>query len=178
MADVISGARPRPEPLPSTGILEHIAGYIAADRLAELSKRPRVLAEKDEPLEWLVESSQEIREWFPGSPIVYIAGHVIGFNEDATSMAVLPLPDNGKERVELLKREARRILDESGADITEKVTILPLAKQLMAATDCGIDAAKRRIAEAIRRKRGEHVKSTTGTWGGKRDGAGRPPVAE
>jgi hypothetical protein len=81
---------------------------------------------------------------------------------------------NSKDRVELLKREALRILDESNADITQGVAILPLAKQLMAATDCGIDAAKRRIAEAIRRKRGEHVKATTGTWGGKREGAGRP----
>lgn len=85
---------------------------------------------------------------------------------------------NSKERVEILCREARRILDESGADITKKVTILPLAKQLMATTDCGIDAAKRRIAEAIRRKRGEYVKATTGTWGGKREGAGRPAAVD
>jgi hypothetical protein len=83
---------------------------------------------------------------------------------------------NSKDRVELLEREALRILDESNADITQGVAILPLAKKLMAATDCGIDAAKRRIDEAIRRKRGEHAKATTGTWGGKREGAGRPPV--
>lgn len=175
MADVFSGTRPRPEPLPATGILEHIAGYIAAERIAELGKRPVVLTEKDESPQWLTESSQEIREWFPGSPIIYVGGHLVGFNEDATSVAVLALPDNGKERVEFLQKEARRILDESGADITDKVTILTLAKKLMAATDCGIDAAKRRIAEAIRRKRGEHAKVTTGNWGGKRDGAGRPP---
>lgn len=174
MADVLSGARPRPEPLPSTGILEHIAGYIAADRIAELGNRPTVLAEKDEPLQWLVKSSQKIREWFSGSPIVYVGGHLVGFNEDATSLAVITLPDNGKERVEFLRKEARRILDESGADVTGKVAILPLAKKLIKATGCGIDAAKRRIAEAIRRKRGEYVKATTGNWGGYRPGAGRP----
>lgn len=176
MADVFSGSRPRPEPLPASGILEHIAGYIAADRIAELGTRPVVLAEKDEPLQWLVKDSSEIREWCPGSPIVYVGGHLVGFNEDATSLAVVVLPDNGKERVAWLKGEARRILDESGADITQKVTIRPLAKRLMAATDCGIDAAKRRIAEAIRRKRGEHVKATTGNWGGVREGSGRPPA--
>ena len=174
---------PGPEPIPTTGIIDHIASYIAVDRIAAIAgtdwKRVRftVLAEKNEPLQWLVKSSEEIREWFPGSPILYVAGHLIGFNEDATSIAVLALPDNGKERVEFLCREARRILDESGADITQKVTILPLAKQLMAATDCGIDAAKRRIAEAIRRKRGEYTKAKTGSWGGKREGAGRPPTA-
>lgn len=174
MADVFNGHRPRPEPLPTSGILEHIKGYIADDRIAEFGKRTVVLAEKDEDLQYLVEKSEEIREWFPGSPIIYVAGKIVGFNEDATSIAVLQLSDNSKERVEMLRTEARRILDESGADITKQVTILPLAKILMETTGCGIDAAKRRIAEAIRRKRGEYAKETTGNWGGKRAGAGRP----
>lgn len=83
---------------------------------------------------------------------------------------------NTKKRVEHLRSEARRILDESNIDITQKVKILPLAKQMMDDTECGIDAAKRHIAQAVRRKRGEHVKAR---WGGKRyPSGGRPKKDE
>lgn len=66
---------------------------------------------------------------------------------------------------------ARRIVQESGADITKQVTILPLAKLLMTDVGCGIDAAKRHIAKAVRRLRGEWVEAQ---HGGIRPGSGWP----
>lgn len=173
VADVFSGTRPRPEPLPDTGILEHITGYIAADRIADLGEAPQVLAEKNQPPTWFADESESIREWNPGSPIVYAGGKLIGFNEDATSLTVLVLSSNSRERTEFIKHWARVIIDANNVPIDKPVKLLPLAKKLMDATGCGIDAAKRRIAQALRLKRGEYAKLTS-SWGGNRPGAGRP----
>jgi len=52
--------------------------------------------------------------------------------------------------------------------------IRSLVKQTMAAVNCSINPAKQSIAKAMRRERYEIVKS----WGGKREGAGRPPNEE
>lgn len=68
---------------------------------------------------------------------------------------------------------ARRIVAASAVDITEPVAILPLAKQLMAETGCGIDAAKRHVAKAIRLARHETI--TSPTWGGRRTPTGGRP---
>lgn len=68
---------------------------------------------------------------------------------------------------------ARRIVAASAVDITEPVSILPLARQLMAETGCGIDAAKRHVAKAIRLARHETI--TSPAWGGKRQPAGGRP---
>lgn len=57
---------------------------------------------------------------------------------------------NSKQRSEHLRTLARLIVRESNPDYGNTVHILPLAKQLMAAGECGIDAAKRHIAWAIR----------------------------
>lgn len=68
---------------------------------------------------------------------------------------------------------ARRIVAASPMNPDTPVPVLPLAKQLMAETGCGIDAAKRHIARAVRLARGELT--TAPTWGGKRTPAGGWP---
>ena len=70
---------------------------------------------------------------------------------------------------------AWRIVEESGADITKQVKIVPLAKLLMAERECSIDSAKQHVAKAVRVARGEYVKAQ---HGGKREGAGRPKNEE
>lgn len=69
---------------------------------------------------------------------------------------------------------AARIVAASGVDITQPVPILPLAKRLMQETGCGIDAAKRHIARAVRLARGESINPPT--WGGHRTPAGGRPT--
>lgn len=66
---------------------------------------------------------------------------------------------------------AREVVAASGVDISQPVNVLPLAKQVVERTGCGIDAAKRHVARAIRLARGEAVASR---WGGSR--TKRPPV--
>lgn len=81
-----------------------------------------------------------------------------------------------KEFTAAVQTAARRIVTESGVDITQKVTILPLAKRLMQDANCGIDTAKQHIARVVRRLRGEPVE--VAQQGGKRTGAGRPKREE
>jgi len=58
-------------------------------------------------------------------------------------------------------------------DVSEAVEIRPLAHKLVEAIGCNYDTAKRHIAKAVRRKRGELVKLHQG-WGGPREGSGFP----
>lgn len=58
-------------------------------------------------------------------------------------------------------------------DVGEAVEIRPLAKELKRQIGCNYDTAKRHIAKAVRRKRGELVKLHQG-WGGPREGSGFP----
>ena len=67
---------------------------------------------------------------------------------------------------------ARRIVQQAGADITQAVKILPLAKQLMSEAGCGIDTAKQHIARAVLILRGESVAKKK--HGGRRPGVGFP----
>lgn len=60
---------------------------------------------------------------------------------------------NTKQRTEHLHSLARQIVRESNPNLNEIVHILPLSKKLMVVGDCGIDAAKRHIAKAIRNLR-------------------------
>ena len=79
--------------------------------------------------------------------------------------------NNTKQRNAEIAAAARQVLAESGADITDAVAILPLAKQLVTRTGCHISTAKRHVAKAVRVARGELVASG---WGGKREGAAAP----
>ena len=60
---------------------------------------------------------------------------------------------NTKQRTERIQSLARQIVRESNPNLNEIVHILPLAKKLMDVESCGIDAAKRHIAKAIRNLR-------------------------
>lgn len=80
------------------------------------------------------------------------------------------------------KKAALDIVEQSGVNLLleQNITVLPLAKQLMEKTGCGIDTAKVRIAWAARRWRhmlatGEPLAERQPGWGGNRPGAGRPP---
>jgi hypothetical protein len=83
---------------------------------------------------------------------------------------------SGKSRAftEQVKQSALALVGNSGVNLLEQeVRILPLAKELMALTGCGIDTAKVKIARAARAIHGQ-VEAVSG-WGGKRDNAtGRP----
>lgn len=69
---------------------------------------------------------------------------------------------------------AREIVAASAVDITQPVSILPLAKLLQEQTGCSRDTAKRHVAKAIRLARGELINSST--WGGKRTPSGGRPT--
>ena len=91
---------------------------------------------------------------------------------------------NTKQRTEQLQSTARKIVVDSKPDLSQSVTILPLAKILMGKEGCKIDAAKRHIAKAIRRERYVWAREnglipdtppqTEVNHGGVRNGAGRP----
>ena len=87
-----------------------------------------------------------------------------------------------KEFTTQVKLAALDIVEQSGV-LEQNITILPLAKKLMAQTNCGIDTAKSRIAWAARRWRhflatGEPLAERQPGWGGHREGAGRPSKEE
>lgn len=65
---------------------------------------------------------------------------------------------------------AASLLVERGVDVTEQVTIYPLAQELAQRTGCHFDTARRHIAQQVRLRRGE----LTAAWGGERPGSGRP----
>lgn len=77
--------------------------------------------------------------------------------------------NNTKARSEEIQAAARALLVARGVDITQQVA-RPLVKALAEQTGCHIDTAKRHVAAAIRRARGEQARA----WGGARPGAGRP----
>lgn len=78
---------------------------------------------------------------------------------------------NTKSRSEELQTLAAEILAASGADVTKGVEIRPLAKIMADRSGCHYTTAKQHIAKAIRRARHKYQDPT---WGGKREGAGRP----
>ena len=70
------------------------------------------------------------------------------------------LIDYGYARYERLEGEARRI------------ALKTMAQMVISLTNCTPESARRHVAAAIRRERGQEVSQT---WGGYRPGAGRPP---
>jgi len=80
------------------------------------------------------------------------------------------MPANTRERTAALQDAARAFLEARGVNIAEAVPIKALAPAFARAQACHLDTAKRHLAKAVRRMRGELVAS----WGGPRDGAGRP----
>ena len=83
--------------------------------------------------------------------------------------------NNTRARSEEIQSAARALLAERAVDITQQVDVRTLAKELAAQANCHYDTARRHIATAVRRARGGQLPN--GTWGGKRDGAGRPKAA-
>lgn len=81
------------------------------------------------------------------------------------------MSNNTKERSLELATVARQVAERHPEHITQGGRLLPLAKEMMALTDCGVDAAKRHIARQLRLMRGEIVAAR---HGGKREGAGFP----
>jgi hypothetical protein len=77
---------------------------------------------------------------------------------------------NTKERSDAIQAAARALLVEREIDIKQQVLFRPLAQELVKRADCHYDTAKRHIAKAVRRARGEMAAQ----WGGAREGAGRP----
>lgn len=84
------------------------------------------------------------------------------------------MSDSTKERSEKLQALAAEILAASGVDVSQPVSIRPLAKLMETKCDAVYETCKRHIAKAVRRARGHVVASR----GGYRDGAGRPKSAE
>ena len=78
--------------------------------------------------------------------------------------------DSTKQRSDKLQSLAAEILAASGADVTQAVSIRPLAKLMETKCDAHYVTCKRHIAKAIRRAGGEIIASR----GGYRAGAGRP----
>lgn len=78
---------------------------------------------------------------------------------------------NTKQRSEEIQEAAASLLVEMNINIAERVEIRPLAKILAGQTGCHYTTAKTHVARAVRRARGELVKTS---WGGARPGAGRP----
>jgi hypothetical protein len=79
--------------------------------------------------------------------------------------------NNTKTRSAEIYAAAVAALAESGADITDAVSILPIARTVAARTGCHVYTAKRHAAKAVRRARGELVASERG---GSRPGSGAP----
>lgn len=78
--------------------------------------------------------------------------------------------NNTRERSDAIQTTARALLEARAIDITKQVDIAALVPALVEQTDCHPDTAKRHIAKAVRRARGE----AAANWGGARPGAGRP----
>jgi hypothetical protein len=87
--------------------------------------------------------------------------------------------NNTKARSLEIYAAAVAALAESGADITDVVLILPLAKIVAARAGCHVYTAKRAVAKAVRRARfgllGEDTQFVIDNWGGSRPGA-KPPI--
>jgi hypothetical protein len=77
---------------------------------------------------------------------------------------------NNRERSDAIQAAARALLEERQVDIEQPVPYRELAPILVVRIKCDISTAKRHIVKAARIMRGELVAS----WGGKREGAGRP----
>lgn len=80
--------------------------------------------------------------------------------------------NNTKERNQQLATVARAVADRHPEHVTQGGKLLPLAKEMMTATGCSVDTAKRHIAKQLRLMRGELLK--TDARGGAREGAGFP----
>lgn len=75
-----------------------------------------------------------------------------------------------KDRVNALQQAARSLLEERQIDVWQPYDFRRLAYDLSVANECHIETAKRHLARAARRMRGEQVPAR----GGPRPGAGRP----
>jgi hypothetical protein len=76
----------------------------------------------------------------------------------------------GKERSEYLQSFAKQMLLDTNFDVWQPVNWRKLAPVMAEQAQCHSETAKRHLAKAARRLRGEYVAQR----GGKREGAGRP----
>ena len=75
-----------------------------------------------------------------------------------------------KDRTDALQAHARQMLTERNFDVNQPADLRTLAPLMVEQTGCHRETARRHLAKAARRLRGEYVAQR----GGKRDGAGRP----
>lgn len=80
------------------------------------------------------------------------------------------MPNNTKARSQEILAAAHHLLEEQNVDVSEEVSLRPLAKILMVRVSCHYETAKNVLGKAVRQKRGQLVAE----WGGVRPGAGRP----
>ena len=77
---------------------------------------------------------------------------------------------NTRARSEALQAAARALIEAHGIDLRDGVPIRALADELVNSQGCTLETARRHIAKAARRMRGEI--SAADNWGGYRPGAG------
>ena len=82
--------------------------------------------------------------------------------------------NNTRERSDAIQTAARALLEARAVDITKQVDIAALVPALVEQTQCHADTAKRHIAKAVRRARGE----AAATWGGARPGSGTRKIEQ
>lgn len=87
-----------------------------------------------------------------------------------TQAAVILSNSSKKERTESLQSFARKMLTDSNFDVNDSIDLRHLAPLMAEQTGCHIETARRHLAKAARRLRGEYVAER----GGARPGAGRP----
>lgn len=175
MADVVSGAIKRPKSLPVRRdplplIKKSLAWQRINQHIGEYAVR--VIVARGEPPIFHVSQVDELRTAMDADSAIILIGQrwLAAFNEDATSMAVVPVRPNSRERSGELAAYAKKLIEH--VDVSVRVDIGRYANQMVEVAGCGIDAAKRHVAKAVRLKRGEIVSSNG--WGGAREGAGRP----
>lgn len=177
MADVFSGTYTRPTELPTgEDFMSLLDGSLALERIhRSVGKSIRMIATRSgEPIAYTAQVDELRRHQDLDSAIALVGHTLIAFNVDATNYATLDVART-KQYSDDLQAAAMDLVRKSGADITEKVNLRPLAKNLVESTGCSYNIAKQHVAKAVRRQRGELVERG---WGGKREDAGRPPKEE
>lgn len=173
MADVFSGVYARPVELPTgKDFLPLLQGSKAMKKITEtINESVQVIAYRgSEPTAYAPQVA-ELRSYQDADSAIVLAGRtLIAFNADATNFATLDIART-KQYSENLQSAAMDMIRNSGVDITDQVAIRPFVKPFMESTGCSRNIAKLHIAKAIRRARGQYVAET---WGGSREGSGRP----
>lgn len=174
MADVLSESRPRPEALPINSEPD-LSGSLAHEKLLQLGSAYVCITPRGSEPSLFVEQTIELRHMQDDDSAILLVDHsyLVACNIDATNLAVVKLSPRLKSRSDEVWMTAQRILHESGTNVSVKVNLQPLARELADSVHCHYDTAKQHIARAVRRKRDpEYVLPIRG---GLRDNKGGRP---